>query len=88
MLCTPLSGSRDTKWAALTYGALSQPGVEMGTGMPSMPRPRLLSCAPEKTTSCTGACEDGISTGSTGWVLASAHRALMSVSSSHPRPMR
>ena len=60
----------------------------MGTGMPSMPLPRPLSCAPETITSCTGAANEGISTGGTGFVFASAHKALMSVSSSHPRPMR
>ena len=53
-----------------------------------MPLPRVLSCAPETITSCTGAADDGISTGATGFVLASLHKALMSVSSSHPNPMR
>jgi hypothetical protein len=37
MFWTPLSGSFEMKWAALTYGALSHPGVEIGTGIPSNP---------------------------------------------------
>src|SRR5438067_1336598 len=49
--CTPVSGSLVMKPMAVRYGALSHPGVEIGTGRLSRPRSGSLSEAPLTTTS-------------------------------------
>ena len=55
------------KWDVVVYGALSQPGVEMGTG--SAPRPPAASSwSPVSTTCCATA--SSTTTGATGLAIA------------------
>ena len=85
MFCTPVSGSFVMYCDSVVYGALSQPGVEIGTGIASRPMPGLSRSSPMITISWQGA----FSTirGGIGLVAALFHVASI-WSSSQPMPIR
>jgi len=55
MFCTPVSGSRVMYCESVVYGAMSHPGVEIGSGIASSARPARSSSAPWMTMSWHGA---------------------------------
>ncbi len=73
MFCTPVSGSRVMTLVAVSVGALSKPGVEIGMGSASSPCPSPWSAAPSITTSWHAAWLTR--RGGTGWAIACAHFA-------------
>jgi len=70
---------------SVAYGAMSQPGVEIGSGMPSRPLPGLSSALPVMTISWQGA--SSTMRGGIGFCAALTQRSSIS-SSRQPMPMR
>src|SRR5882672_3330467 len=71
MFCTPVSGSRVMTLVAVSVGAESKPGVEIGIGRRSRPRPSPCSASPSCTISWRAALS--AARGGIGWARAWSH---------------